>query len=155
VIAIMLAAGLAWLANEVIGGRHTSARPATPALTPAMIVASAIGESYVPLPLSAAIVFAFWRFGHKQRAILFVIAMTGALLIDESIKLAFRRTRPEPFFDYPVPVSYIFPSGHDLFSVVFFGTLAALISPGVRAIAGYAVVLVWVLTVAIGDHWRR
>jgi undecaprenyl-diphosphatase len=98
-----------------------------------MIVASAIGESYVLLPLSAVIVFALWRSGHRHRAILFTIAMTGALLVDEALKLTFRRARPQPFFDYPLPHSYSFPSGHALFSVVFFGTLAALISPGLHA----------------------
>jgi undecaprenyl-diphosphatase len=140
-IAIAFAAGLAWLATEVIGGdtlrfdlavRQTIHSLATPALTAAMIVASASGESYVLLPLSAAIVFAFWRSGHRHRAILFTIAMTGALLVDEALKLAFRRARPQSFFDYPLPHSYSFPSGHALFSVVFFGTLAALISPGLR-----------------------
>jgi undecaprenyl-diphosphatase len=104
-----------------------------PALTAAMIVASAIGESYVLLPLSAVIVFAFWRAGHKNRAILFVIAMTGALLIDEALKLGFRRARPQPYFNYPLPHSYSFPSGHALFSVVFFGALATFVSPGLHA----------------------
>jgi undecaprenyl-diphosphatase len=140
-IAIAFAAGLAWLATEVIGGdtlqfdmaaRNAIHSLATPALTAAMIVASAIGESYVLLPLSAAIVFAFWRSGHRHPAILFTIAMTGGLLVDEALKLSFRRARPQPFFDYPLPHSYSFPSGHALFSVVFFGTLAALISPGLR-----------------------
>lgn len=195
-IAVALAAGLAWLATQVIGGatlrfdmaaRNTIHSHAAPALTDAMIVASAIGESYVLLPLAAVFVFAFWRSGHKNRAILFTIATTGALLIDEALKLAFRRARPQPFFDYPLPRSYSFPSGHALFSVVFFGTLAALISPGLRArwkktilwaaaavlaavigfsrvylgvhyptdvIAGYTAALVWVLAVAIGNHWR-
>ena len=140
--AIALAAGLAWLATGVIGGDtlqfDMDARDAihslsTPTLTAAMIVASAIGESYVLLPLSAVVVFAFWRSGHKQRAILFVIAMTGALMIQQALKLTFRRARPQPFFDYPLPGSYSFPSGHALFSVVFFGALAALISPSLHA----------------------
>jgi undecaprenyl-diphosphatase len=141
-IAAVLAVGLAWLATEVIGGstlqfdlaaRNTIHSLAMPSLTAAMIVASAIGETYVLLPLSAAVVFAFWRTGNKHRAILFVIAMTGALLINEALKLGFRRSRPQPFFDYPVPLSYSFPSGHALFSVVFCGTLAAIISPDLRA----------------------
>jgi undecaprenyl-diphosphatase len=140
-IAIALAAGLAWLATQVIGGatlrfdmdaRKTIHSLATPALTAVMITASAIGESYVLLPVSAAIVFAFWRSRDQHRAILFTIAVTGALLVDEALKLAFRRARPQPFFDYPLPHSYSFPSGHALSSVVFFGTLAALISPGLR-----------------------
>lgn len=141
-LAILLAAGLAWLATGVIGGdtlqfdidaRDTIHRLSTPALTAAMIVASAIGQSYVLLPLLAVIVFAFWRSGHKKRAVLFVIAMAGALTIEQALKLTFRRARPQPFFDYPLPGSYSFPSGHALFSVVFFGTLAALISPSLKA----------------------
>src|SRR5258708_2114312 len=83
VIAVALAAGLAWLATQVIGGatlrfdmaaRNTIHSHATPALTAAMIFVSAISESYVLLPLSAAIALVFWRSGHKHRAILFMIA---------------------------------------------------------------------------------
>ena len=91
--AIALAAGLAWLATEVIGGdtlkfdtdaRNTIHSFATPGLTAAMIVASVIGSGYVMFPLTFAIIVVFWRFGHKQRATLFVIAMTGAVLAPQA-----------------------------------------------------------------------
>jgi undecaprenyl-diphosphatase len=142
VIAILLAVGLGWLATEVIEGdtmrfdldaRNTIHAHATPALTTAMIVVSVIGEAYVMFPLTVVIVAAFWHLGHKYRAALFAIAMSGALAIDVPLKLAFRRERPNASFYYPLPRSYSFPSGHALFSIVFFGTLAALISPGLHA----------------------
>jgi undecaprenyl-diphosphatase len=141
VIAILLAVGLGRLASEVIEGdtmrfdlaaRNTIHAHATPALTTAMIVVSAAGQAYVIFPLTVVIGAAFWHLGHKYRAVIFAIAMSGALAIELMLKLAFHRERPTTFFDYPPPRSYSFPSGHALFSVVFFGTLAALISPGLH-----------------------
>src|SRR5258706_2629058 len=96
--AIALAAGLAWLATEVIGGdtlkfdtdaRNTIHSFATPGLTAAMIVASVIGSWYVMFPLMLAIVLGFLRFWDKQHAIVFVIAMTGANLIHDLLNMAF------------------------------------------------------------------
>jgi undecaprenyl-diphosphatase len=142
VTAILLALGLGSLASEVIEGdtmrfdlnvRSAIHAHAAPGLTGAMIVVSVIGEAYVIAPLSVVIVAAFWRLRHKYRAALFAIAMGGALALELTLKLAFHRQRPTAFFNYPLPNSYSFPSGHALFSVVFFGTLAALISPGVHA----------------------
>ena len=137
-----------------------------------------------PLGLVAAAVFLYrgWRRG----ALLVVVTLTGAWVIDTGLKLLLARARPQPFFDYyPAPESYSFPSGHALFSVCFFGGLAVLLTRRIRplpvqvvvwlaavalivligssrvylgvhyptdVIGGYAVGLVWVTAVALGDR---
>jgi undecaprenyl-diphosphatase len=105
-----------------------------PLLTSALKVMSFIGEWYVIVPLSL-IVVVFLHFRLRRHALLFAIVMAVALVIEEGLKPLFHRPRPEPFpeFNYPTPNSYSFPSGHALFSVVFFGTAAALISSSLQA----------------------
>ena len=84
-----------------------------------------------PLGLIAAAVFLYrgWRRG----ALLVVVTLVGAWVLDVGLKLLFARVRPQPFFDYyPAPESYSFPSGHALFSVCFFGGLAVLLTHRIR-----------------------
>ena len=95
-----------------------------------------------PLGLIAAAVFLIrgWRRG----ALLVVVTIAGAWLVDTGLKLFFARARPEPFYEYyPAPSSYSFPSGHALFSVCFFGGLAVLLTH--RLNGRVAQVTVWLL----------
>ncbi|SRR5258708_392627 len=142
IVAILAAAGLAWLASEVVAGntmpfdldvRNAIHAQSTPALTAAMMFCSFIGEAYVLAPLTFLIAVALWRLGRKDRAAMFVIALAGALAIQNVLKLSIHRGRPESFFNYPPLASYSFPSGHALVSTVFFGISAALISSRLRA----------------------
>ncbi len=141
VLALLLAAALGWLAADVARGqtmsfdstvRNTIHDHASQPLTIAMKTMSFIGEPFMIWPLTMLAVAYFWRTGNKRHARLFVIAMLGAAALDLMLKAAFHRPRPRPFFGYPLPSSYSFPSGHALASLVFFGTLAALLSPGLR-----------------------
>ena len=47
--------------------------------------------------------------------------------MDEAVKLFFHRARPEPWFDYPLPRTYSFPSGHAFVSFCFFLCLAEIV----------------------------
>ncbi len=160
-LAVLLAAALGWLAAEVVRGqtmsfdsdvRNTIHEHASEPLTIAMKAMSFIGEPFMVWPLTALAAAYFWRCGEKHGAILFLIAMVGAGIIELTLKVAFHRPRPRPFFGYPLPSSYSFPSGHALGSLVFFGTLAALLSPRLRGRASK--ILLWagavLLIAAIG-----
>lgn len=99
-----------------------------------------------PLGLIAAAVFLYrgWRRG----ALLVIVTLAGAWVIDTGLKLLYARARPRAFFDYyPAPESYSFPSGHALFSVCFFGGLAALLTHRINSRALQAAI--WVAAVAI------
>jgi undecaprenyl-diphosphatase len=117
-----------------------------------------------------------------------VITLAGAGLLNWLLKISFGRVRPEPFFDYPLPGSPSFPSGHALFAASVFGGLAALLAPRLKhrplkiaiwisaallillvglsrvylgvhypsdVLAGYAVAIIWVNFVALGDRLAR
>jgi membrane-associated phospholipid phosphatase len=97
-----------------------------------------------------AVVFVWHRWW--RGAIVLLVAMAGAGVLDTALKLAFRRTRPTPYFGYALPESYSFPSGHALFAFCFFTAGAALLAPRLQHPA--LRVLVWTvaatLVLAIG-----
>ena len=131
-----------WLADEALEGetRHfddvTRAAVhqfATPLLTAVMRVLSFVGST---ISLAVATVLVVIRFVMRKwgrEAKLFAITMIGAGLLNVTLKLAFKRPRPVPFFNLTAPESYSFPSGHSLLSAVFFGALAAILTARVRS----------------------
>ena len=131
-----------WLADEVLEGetRHfddvTRAAVhtlASPALTTTMRGISFLGST---LFLTAATIlviawFALRKWGREAK--LFAITMIGASVLNTTLKLAFKRPRPIPFFDLTPPETYSFPSGHSLASCCFFAGLAAILSARVKS----------------------
>jgi undecaprenyl-diphosphatase len=87
------------------------------------------------------VVFAMRKWGHEAK--LFAITMVGAALLNTTLKLAFKRERPIPFFDPLPPPTYSFPSGHSLMSCCFFGALAAIVTARIKNKRTRAIV--WIL----------
>jgi undecaprenyl-diphosphatase len=175
--------GVTWpLDTAIRDGIHSMA---STWLTRVMIAASLYGgpTSLVTLGVIVAAIF-LWRGWHRG-VLLVVLTMAGAALLDTMLKLMFGRARPAAFFDYPLPQSLSFPSGHAFFSASFLGGFAVLISGRLRnpllrllvwvvtialilligfsriylgvhypsdVLAGYAVAVVWVTAIAVGDR---
>ena len=123
---------------------------ASPPVTRAMIFISFLGGDGLT---AAAIlsVIAFLAFHWRRAALWMVVTILGAVVLDLSLKYAFHRPRPVPFF-VPVPYTYSFPSGHSLFSFCFYVVLAGLLAGRMQSRLGR--ILVWtlaaVLVAAIG-----
>lgn len=123
---------------------------ASPPVTSAMIFVSFLGGDGLT---AAAIlsVIAFLAFHWRRAALWMVVTILGAVVLDLTLKYAFHRPRPVPFF-VPVPYTYSFPSGHSLFSFCFYGVLAGLLAGRMQSRLGR--ILVWtlaaVLVAAIG-----
>lgn len=100
---------------------------ASPGLTQAMEVVTQVGGGYFLFPLGAVIVAALYSAGRRRESALFVVAVLGANLIDEAMKLTFHRLRPVPWFGYPQPPSFSFPSGHSFVSFCFYFSLAEIL----------------------------
>ena len=158
VAALVALAVVSWLAEEMLQGetatfdRVVSAAVhsvATPALTEVMWFASRFGGpsrlSVIAVILFAVFVWKRWFRG----VVLLLVTLGGAGLLDVILKLSFQRERPNPLFDYPLPASYSFPSGHALFSFVFFGSAAVLLADRIRSHALRVIVFV-VAAVVIG-----
>ncbi len=160
VIGLLVAMGalafFGWLADEMLEGstramddtlRTAVHHFASPGLTRSFEVASRLGGPSVLAPLGVAAVAVFLLCHWRRGAVLLAVAMAGAGVLDGTLKYAFHRTRPVPFFDYPEPHSYSFPSGHALFAFCFFTTVAALAAPRVRS--PVLRVLFWLVAVAL------
>jgi undecaprenyl-diphosphatase len=142
VLLLTLVAGFlfAWLAESVMEQRTTrfdaTVRSAvhsmaSPPLTRLMFDVTFMGSG--GLILAALLAFALFRhFRWRGAAIWLLITLAGATVLDLSLKWAFHRPRPTPFYG-PLPSTYSFPSGHSLFSFCFYGVLAGLLSQRVRS----------------------
>ncbi|MGI8468784.1 MAG: phosphatase PAP2 family protein [Pyrinomonadaceae bacterium] len=169
--AICAAAFFGWLADEVFEGdtknfddnvRNYIHGFASPALTEAMKFFSFLGSPLclVALGISIAIVFLILKW--KRAIVLFLITMAGELVLDLTLKIFFRRARPAAFFDYPLPTSFSFPSGHALGSFCFFGILAWLVAArlenkllkiAVWAIALFLIFAIGLSRIYLGVHF--
>lgn len=132
---------LGWLTDQVFEGdmrqfddttRAAVHTLASPGLTAVMRGLSFIGSTlFLALATAAVVVwFALRRWGREAK--LFAITMVGASLLNITLKLAFKRERPIPFFDLTPPETYSYPSGHSLASCCFFAGLAAILSGRVK-----------------------
>jgi undecaprenyl-diphosphatase len=135
ILGLMTAAAalFAWLAEEVTQGRtqqfddrlrmliHAHANPW---LTAMMRGISLIASPGLLIALGALAIVFFVRTDKWRTAILFLIAVAGAQLLGESLKLVFHRTRPATFFGVAEPGGYSFPSGHAVGSCAFFCVMA-------------------------------
>jgi undecaprenyl-diphosphatase len=145
VIGLLAAAGalalFSWLGHEIMTDvtlrlddriRLAVHSVASPRLTAIMEALSLYGGpiGLVPLGIVLAAIFLFKRW--HRGALLVVVTMAGAGLLDALLKQSFRRVRPAAFFDYPLPTSASFPSGHAFFAASFFGGLAMLASARIR-----------------------
>src|SRR5215471_112562 len=162
-VSLLLAVGglflFAWIAEEVMedNTRRFDAvvrgwihQYSSPSMTSLAKFASWLGEYGVTIAFVIALALFLILRWHRA-AIWLTVTLAGALVLDVSLKYAFHRQRPTPFF-VPLPHTYSFPSGHALFSFCFYGVLAGLIADRVESRA--AEICVWaaaaVLVVAVG-----
>jgi undecaprenyl-diphosphatase len=150
----------AWLSEEVFEGSlqqfdlRTRAMVhgfSTPQLTKLMQALTFLGSVGFLAVLFAICIAVFLVAGWKHAAVWLAVAMGGSAVLDVSLKLAFHRARPVPFFG-TVPPTYSYPSGHALSSLCFYGVLAGLCCARIQSRA--ARILIWiasgVLIVGIG-----
>ena len=132
---------LSWLTDQVFEGdavqfdestRAAVHTLASPAMTVIMKFFSFVGSTLMLTILTAVVivVFASRRWGREAK--LFAITMIGGALLNVTLKLTFKRSRPIPFFDPWPPETYSFPSGHSLMSACFFGALAAILNARIK-----------------------
>ncbi|MGD0777518.1 MAG: phosphatase PAP2 family protein [Candidatus Solibacter sp.] len=157
--AALLFAWLAWLASRAsVPPFDTAVRDAVhafaqPWLTLVMKAASQAGGGWVLWPAGVLIVGLLARAARGREAVLFGVAVAGAELVSETMKLFFHRPRPEPWFEYPLPPTYSFPSGHAIVSFCFFLCLAEVLIRGqwplARKAAMWCAALACTLTIGL------
>ena len=130
-----------WLGREILEGevlafderlRALVHDLASPRLTTLMRAASLYGGPGVLVPAGLVAAVAFVVQGWRRGALLVVVTLAGAGLLNWLLKFSFARVRPASFFDYPLPGSPSFPSGHALYAASVFGGLAVLLTARIR-----------------------
>jgi undecaprenyl-diphosphatase len=159
-----------WLADEILRKRtdrfDDTVRSvihdfASPALTDLMRFVTNLGDWQVIMTATLCLLAYLWYRRDNTHIWIALVTMMGAGILDGALKLAFHRTRPDPFF-VPKPTTYSFPSGHALISLCFYGLLAGTLSHELRS--KWQQVLVWtaaVIMIAViglsrvylGVHW--
>lgn len=126
-----------WLTDEVLEGdtrlfdesvRNFVHGFAGPQLTALMNFFTFLGSTSFLIVLGACALIGFLLAGRRRAACIFAVTMLGATVLNFSLKLSFRRPRPLPYFDTPLPDSFSFPSGHALFSFCFYVMTAWLVT---------------------------
>lgn len=168
-IALLAIFLFAWLAENV-ADQHTAKFDsfvragvhayAAPPLTKMMFAVSFMGATGLIIAAGIALTL-FLHFRWRRAAVWLLVTLLGALILDVTLKLAFHRARPNPFFG-PIPDTYSFPSGHSLFSFCFYGVLAGLLADRARsvslrvviwAIAALLVLAIGVSRIYLGVHY--
>ena len=91
--------------------------------------------------------FAMWRDWPAVRQITF--AMGGAAVLDTVLKWAVHRPRPDEVYAHTMPASYSFPSGHALYSLTFYISIAIIMSSNSRGNQTRAIWIVAVMMFAL------
>lgn len=99
-----------------------------------MIFCSFLGSVIFLIILGIIICLIFYKIKWKRQAFLFALALTGEFILSSIIKEIYQRPRPPAFFNYELPASYSFPSGHAFGSFCFYGLLAWLITTHWRSL---------------------
>jgi len=167
--AILATTLLGWLSTEVFAGetaqfdewaRASLHSLASPAMTRAMNGVSFLGMQFLYGAVPAALIL-FGVLRWKRAVAWLAITMAGALLLDVTLKWAFHRPRPVPWFG-AAPHSYSFPSGHALVSFCFYGVLAGLVASRLRSrnlrmvcwiVAMSLIALIGISRIYLGVHY--
>jgi len=159
-----------WLADEVLR-KHTDRFDdtvrsvvhdfASPGLTALMRFVTNLGDWQVVMTATLLLFCYLWYRRDNTHILVALVTMVGAGILDASMKLAFHRTRPDPFF-IPKPSTYSFPSGHALISLCFYGLVAGTLAHDMPAkwqrvltwsAASLLVVMIGLSRVYLGVHW--
>ncbi len=160
-----------WFASEVLEGetlafdealRQGVHSMASPLITSFFIGVSFLGSPGFLIGVGVIVISLFFYFGWRRAAVLFLVTMAGEVILNLILKNNYARPRPEPFFDYALPSSFSFPSGHALGSFCFYGILAWIISSrlenlaakrSLRAAAAVLVFFIGVSRIYLGVHY--
>jgi membrane-associated phospholipid phosphatase len=159
-----------WLADEVLR-KHTDRFDdtvrsvihdfASPGLTALMRFVTNLGDWQVVMIATLCLLAYLWYRRDNTHILVALVTMMGAGILDASLKFAFHRTRPDPFF-IPKPSTYSFPSGHALISLCFYGLLAGTLTHDQRSkwqrglvwtAAALFITLIGLSRVYLGVHW--
>ena len=118
---------------------------ASPALTDAFMAVTRLGSLTVVSILTALATAALLILDLRRDALRLVGIMVAACIVNNAVKLAVARARPQAFFG-DVPPTYSFASGHALYAACFFCAVGVLIAARLPQVWQRAAVLASAIT---------
>jgi undecaprenyl-diphosphatase len=100
---------------------------ASPLLTAFFMFVTQLGSVAVVYSLAVIETATLLWLGRKRDALYLAAVMAAAAVVNNAIKFAVARARPEAFFG-ELPSSYSFASGHALYSGCIYGVLGSIIA---------------------------
>ncbi|HMJ13307.1 MAG TPA: phosphatase PAP2 family protein [Polyangiaceae bacterium] len=98
----------------------------TPRLTSTMRALTQLGSAELLTPLSTLLTLGLWV-QQKRRAALFLgVTALGSTLMNQVLKLAFGRERPDSSLQLSRTTGFAFPSGHSMASAAIYGAIAVV-----------------------------
>jgi undecaprenyl-diphosphatase len=145
-----------WFASEVYEGetmafditvREWIHGSASDGVTAFFRGATYLGSTLAVVGISLVAALGFLWSGDRKAVAVVAVVTVGELILNNVLKYFYARPRPEAYFDYPLPSSYSFPSGHSFGSFCLYVTLAYLLSRRMGNSA--AVAAVWIVAILI------
>jgi undecaprenyl-diphosphatase len=153
--------GFDWRVLETL--RVTPGDPIGPKwLESAAIEITALGGIAVLFLLAAVLIGGLLLVKRRAAAAIVIIALLGGILISETLKDFFERTRPPEIYRLVEVTNESFPSGHALLSTVFYFTLGGVLASvadrrGLRlyalGCAALIALIVGATRIYLGAHW--
>lgn len=126
---------------------------ATPSLTKVAIILTDLGSAYIEIALMIVVgAFLFFRFKHTWETVLLVISLSGAWILNTTLKALFHRARPD-IVHLVKAGGYSFPSGHAMVAASFYGVIGYILWLNLRnhsKPSWYIVVITLALIIGIG-----
>jgi undecaprenyl-diphosphatase len=115
----------------------------SPSLTGMMKGFTFLGSTLAVAVLIVLIFLFFYKvFHYRSELILFIVVMAGSVLLNQVLKHAFHRTRPQ-LHRLIEETGYSFPSGHSMEAFAFYGILAFLLWKHLRTVWARGILLLF------------
>jgi undecaprenyl-diphosphatase len=121
-----------------------------PMLTEMMRGLSWIGSPFALVPAVTLAAGLMWWRGLKDDAVLVMAAALGGVVLDEVMKLHFKRLRPEVPWAFVHEHSFSFPSGHSVLAMVMYGVIVYKTQDKLRSRWAKAVLMAGAFLMVVG-----
>ena len=133
---------------------------ANPVLDRLMVLITRIGDPRIVVPLTGIAFVVLFVKRHRLAALFFAINAMGGAALSYFLKLAFSKPRPQLWDSAIEEVTFSYPSGHALGSVVIYGFLSYIFaklyprsSVAIYAFAAFMILSIGFSRLYLGVHW--
>ncbi len=121
-----------------------------PRLTAAMRALTQLGSVELLTPVSTLLTLALWAERKRRAAVFLGVTALGSTLMNQLLKSAFGRARPDSTLHLSRTTGFAFPSGHSMVSAAIYGAVAIVASTRYPKVAWAANSMCSVIVLGVG-----